>query len=77
MEKNLQLMLSRKCHLETKVKNIAKILPNMGIIHSDAKQLAEMISFTSSLAENVSAKVRKLDIARVSHINLKSTKIEH
>ncbi|KAL1123910.1 hypothetical protein AAG570_001680, partial [Ranatra chinensis] len=62
--KELDALLSRKCQLEAKIRNIAKVLPNIEIIHSDSKQLAEMISFTSILAENVSAKVRKLDTAR-------------
>jgi len=62
----LETLLLRHCHLEAKLRGITKVLPNLQIVHSDAQQLAEMISFTSTLAENVSAKVRQLDIARVS-----------
>lgn len=57
-------LLTRQCHLEAKLRGISKALPNLQIVHSDAKQLVEMISFTSTLAENVSAKVRQLDLAR-------------
>jgi hypothetical protein len=62
----LETLLSRQCHLEAKLRGITKVLPNLQIVHSDAQQLAEMITFTSTLAENVSSKVRQLDIARVS-----------
>jgi hypothetical protein len=62
----LETLFSRQCHLEAKLRGITKMLPNLQIVHSDAEQLAEMITFTSTLAENVSAKVRQLDIARVS-----------
>ncbi|KAG8229831.1 hypothetical protein J437_LFUL008799, partial [Ladona fulva] len=65
-EINLQLdaLLSRQCHLEAKLRGVTKAIPNLKVIHSDAKTLSEMITFTSNLAENVSAKVRKLDLAR-------------
>jgi hypothetical protein len=36
------------------------------MVQNDAKQLSGMISFTSTLAENVSGKVRQLDLAKVS-----------
>ena len=39
--------------------------PNLQLVQNDAKQLAGMISFTSTLAENVSGKVRQLDVAKV------------
>jgi len=42
--------------------------PNLQLVQNDAKQLAGMISFTSTLAENVSSKVRQLDVAKVSRV---------
>jgi len=39
------------------------------MINNDAAQLAGMISFTSTLAENISSKVRQLDLAKVSLCN--------
>lgn len=39
--------------------------PNLQLVQNDSKQLAGMISFTSTLAENVSSKVRQLDLAKV------------
>lgn len=56
--------------MEAKLRGITKVLPNLQIVHSDAQQLAEMITFTSTLAENVSAKVRQLDIARVRQVHV-------
>ena len=39
--------------------------PNLQLIEGDSKQLAGMITFTCNLAENVSSKVRQLDLAKV------------
>lgn len=39
--------------------------PSLQLIGSDASQLSGMITFTCSLAENVSRKVRQLDLAKV------------
>lgn len=39
--------------------------PNLQLIGGDASQLSGMITFTCSLAENVSRKVRQLDLAKV------------
>lgn len=39
--------------------------PNLQLIEGDASQLSGMITFTCSLAENVSRKVRQLDLAKV------------
>lgn len=75
MKKELKRLLSRQCQLDAKVRSITKILPNLQIVRSDAVQLSEMISFASTLAENVSAKVRQLDIARVSIIKIMFYKI--
>lgn len=43
----------------------------MPIIQNDAHQLNGMISFTAQLAENVSSKVRQLDLAKVSNCYFK------
>ena len=47
--------------------------PNLQILETDSRQLNSMISFTSTLAENVSGKVRKLDLAKVSCLKLSIT----
>lgn len=45
--------------------------PNLQLIGGDASQLSGMITFTCSLAENVSRKVRQLDLAKVRTSRLK------
>lgn len=40
--------------------------PNLQLIEGDAQQLTGMITFTCNLAENVSSKVRQLDLAKVT-----------
>lgn len=49
--------------------------PNLQLIEGDAQQLAGMITFTCNLAENVSSKVRQLDLAKV--IGLRGAGICH
>lgn len=50
--------------------------PNLQLIGGDASQLSGMITFTCSLAENVSRKVRQLDLAKVyTHINTHTLKL--
>lgn len=45
-------------------------MPNLHLVKSEAKELEEMVNFTSTLAEKVSSKVRQLDLARVSNVLL-------
>nr|CAG4650816.1 EOG090X02VY [Simocephalus serrulatus]SVE94130.1 EOG090X02VY [Simocephalus serrulatus] len=60
----LDLLLVQQCHIEAKLRNVSLLVPRLNTIKSDAKHLSEMIHFTCALAENVSAKVRELDIAK-------------
>lgn len=48
----------------------AFLRPNLQLIEGDAVQLSGMISFTCSLAENVSSKVRQLDLTKVATIHI-------
>jgi len=63
----LDTILSRQCHIEAKLQNIGKVLPNVIVIHTEGEKFRDMIIRTNELAENVSAKVRQLDLARVSY----------
>ncbi|XP_064466828.1 conserved oligomeric Golgi complex subunit 4-like [Ornithodoros turicata] len=65
--KSLDTLISQRASLEVKISNLQKILPTFQLVHSDAEQLANMISFTSTLAETISSKVRQLDLAK-SHV---------
>uniref|UniRef100_A0A8D8WQE2 Conserved oligomeric Golgi complex subunit 4 n=1 Tax=Cacopsylla melanoneura TaxID=428564 RepID=A0A8D8WQE2_9HEMI len=56
--------LSLKTQLEMEVQSISESMPNLHIVKSEAKELEEMVNFTSTLAEKVSSKVRQLDLAR-------------
>lgn len=47
--------------------------PSLQLIGGDASQLSGMITFTCSLAENVSRKVRQLDLAKVTTLAFKAT----
>jgi len=60
----LDTILSNQVGLETRLRGITKIAPKLGEVRGDAEQLASLISFTATLAENVSAKVRQLDTAK-------------
>lgn len=53
--------------MEAKLQNIGKVLPNVVLIRTEGEKFCNMIARTNELAENVSAKVRQLDLARVSH----------
>ena len=67
---NLNVLLSQQCQIEAKLRNVSLIFPRLNTVKSDARGLSEMIQFTSVLAENVSAKVRELDLAKVPQIML-------
>lgn len=47
------------------MRNIGRALTGLNIVRNDSSKLSDMITTTASLAENVSAKVRRLDEARV------------
>ncbi|KAH9495947.1 Golgi transport complex subunit 4 [Bulinus truncatus] len=64
IDEELKMLLDHQSTLENKMSSLHKMIPNLQILEADSKQLYGMISFTSTLAENVSSKVRKLDLAK-------------
>ncbi|XP_026481521.1 conserved oligomeric Golgi complex subunit 4-like [Ctenocephalides felis] len=62
--KQLENLLSRQNHIESKLMSISKSKAGLQLIHQDSLNLQSMITHTATLAENVSAKVRRLDEAR-------------
>lgn len=66
MEKTtfLNEALKEKDSLDTKVNELVSVLPSLSMLESDAERLRSMINFTCSLAENISSKVRQLDLAK-------------
>ncbi|KAL0275674.1 UNVERIFIED_CONTAM: hypothetical protein PYX00_003462 [Menopon gallinae] len=64
ISKQLQVLLSRQYHLESKLKNISESIPKLKAASTDAEKLAKIVEITSALAENVSEKVKRLDTTR-------------
>ncbi|XP_008555535.1 conserved oligomeric Golgi complex subunit 4 [Microplitis demolitor] len=64
INKELEQMLQKYCYVEAKLQSINKILPNVALIRSEGENFRDTIEKTNRLAETVSAKVRKLDLAR-------------
>ncbi|XP_006747929.1 conserved oligomeric Golgi complex subunit 4 [Leptonychotes weddellii] len=64
VERELDALLEQQNTIESKVVTLHRMGPNLQLIEGDAKQLAGMITFTCNLAENVSSKVRQLDLAK-------------
>ncbi|XP_077986073.1 conserved oligomeric Golgi complex subunit 4-like [Glandiceps talaboti] len=60
----IDMLLHNQVSLEGKMSTLYRMAPNLQLVNSDAKQLDSMISFTCNLAENVSSKVRQLDLAK-------------
>ena len=71
MTDKLHLLLTQQCQIEAKLRNVTLLFPRLNSLKGDAKHLSEMINFTAELAENVSAKVRELDVAKVDSIRCK------
>lgn len=67
MNEKLDSVLSKKFTLEARLRNCSIKHQQLlkASVSDDTKKLAEMISHTAELAEKVSAKVRRLDIARL------------
>lgn len=66
MNKQLEELLSRQSKIERQMNGIGKTLSGLSTASIEATNLCSMVENTSVLAENVSAKVRRLDEARVS-----------
>ncbi|XP_068115772.1 conserved oligomeric Golgi complex subunit 4 [Hyperolius riggenbachi] len=64
VEAELEVLLSQQGAVENKMQALQRMGPNLQLIEGDAQQLSGMISFTCNLAENVSSKVRQLDLAK-------------
>jgi hypothetical protein len=61
----LEELLSRAPEVGARMSALKKFHSAFHLIEGDAKQLCSMTAFTSSLAESVSAKVRRLDVLKV------------
>lgn len=61
---NLEAVLSKQCIIESKMSGIGRAMSSLSLIANDSKKLDDQITHTAKLAESVSAKVRRLDLAR-------------
>ncbi|XP_038825345.1 conserved oligomeric Golgi complex subunit 4-like isoform X3 [Salvelinus namaycush] len=64
VETELEKLVVQQGNIDTKMLALQRMGPNLQLIGGDASQLSGMITFTCSLAENVSSKVRQLDLAK-------------
>ncbi|XP_055596409.1 conserved oligomeric Golgi complex subunit 4 [Uranotaenia lowii] len=64
IDTRLEDILSQQCQLEGKMRNIGHALSSLSLVSDKSRKLSDMIGHTAQLAENVSAKVRRLDEAR-------------
>jgi len=60
----LELILQGQHILDDQMKSLTKVLPSVEVVESDLNDLCGTIKFTSSLAENISSKVKLLDLAK-------------
>ncbi|CAF0916497.1 unnamed protein product [Rotaria sordida] len=60
----LSILLSNQDSFERQMISIKNLVPALQIITQDAHNLSNTISFTAALADNISAKVRELDVTK-------------
>lgn len=64
----LEELLGRQSKIERQMNNIGRSLTGLKVANDESNKVNSMIENTSILAENVSAKVRRLDEARVNRV---------
>ncbi|KAI8126883.1 Conserved oligomeric Golgi complex subunit 4 [Lucilia cuprina] len=64
IELDLENLLSKQCQIESKMRGISRAMLVLNDVSKDSKKLDTQIVRTAQLAESVSAKVRRLDLAR-------------
>ncbi|XP_023298963.2 conserved oligomeric Golgi complex subunit 4 [Lucilia cuprina] len=64
IELDLENLLSKQCQIESKMRGISRAMLVLNDVSKDSKKLGTQIDRTAQLAESVSAKVRRLDLAR-------------
>uniref|UniRef100_A0A8D0AJU2 Conserved oligomeric Golgi complex subunit 4 n=1 Tax=Sander lucioperca TaxID=283035 RepID=A0A8D0AJU2_SANLU len=70
VDSELERLVGQEGTIHTKMLALQRMGPNLQLIEGDASQLSGMITFTCSLAENVSRKVRQLDLAKTRLYNV-------
>lgn len=70
MNARLEELLGQQSKIEHQMTSIGRSLAGLTVASDEANKVNSMIENTSTLAENVSGKVRRLDEARVNTIFL-------
>lgn len=70
VEEALDRLVGQEGIIHTKMLGLQRMGPKLQLIEGDASQLSGTITFTCSLAENVSRKVRQLDLAKTRLYNV-------
>lgn len=63
-DEELRALLMRNGEIDAKMASLQRVAPRLQRVHADARELCEMVGTTCALAENVSSKVRELDLAK-------------
>lgn len=60
----LEEVLKERLMIDTKMEDMGKMFPSLDLLQSDSERMCSMINFICDLAENISSKVRQLDLAK-------------
>jgi conserved oligomeric Golgi complex subunit 4 len=66
VDEALANVMSRACTLEGRLRTASQAYTKLAEVKNDALSASDMVDKTADLAKDVSAKVRQLDLARVS-----------
>ena len=58
-------LFEKEVGLKHEMQSVRKRMPNVSLFSGDADQLADKVNFTSTLAANVSSKVKQLDFTKM------------
>lgn len=68
MDEALTSALGRACTIEGRLRSASQGYNKLTEVKADAQTAADMVEKTAALARDVSAKVRQLDLARVTNL---------
>ncbi|XP_022696041.1 conserved oligomeric Golgi complex subunit 4-like isoform X1 [Varroa jacobsoni] len=62
--KRLEELVLSHANIGEKILKLHKVVPAFQFLHSDTEELTKIVTYTSCLAENISRKVKQLDLAK-------------
>ena len=66
LSERLSASVANRHQVEARLSQLSRLTPALQLLQADANQLLSTVAFTHQLANNVSAKVRQLDMAKVT-----------